>query len=98
MSFSIKPSIGVARLGNSPGQFCLSPDSIGGLPYESDEFGNQLGPIQNFKDSAGRVRRQGQPFKIYDESNKEITLDSSNVDSIEWTVHLANKKAAWYAE
>lgn len=96
MSFSIKPSIGVARLGNSPGQFCLSPDSIGGLPYESDEFGNQLGPIQNFKDSAGRVRRQGQPFKIYDESNKEITLDSSNVDSIEWTVHLANKKAAWY--
>lgn len=96
MSFSIKPSIGVARLGNSTDQFCLSPDSIGGLPYEADANGNQLGPIKNFKDELGRVRRQGQPFKIYDASNNEITLDSPNVASMEWTVHLANKKAAWY--
>ncbi len=96
MSFSIKPSIGVARLGNSPGQFCLSPDQIGGLPYEADAYGNQLESIENFKDAAGRVRRQGQPFKVYDDEGNELTLDSPNVVSMEWSVHLANKKAAWY--
>ncbi|QEC53510.1 L-lysine 6-oxidase [Anseongella ginsenosidimutans] len=96
MNLTIKPSIGVARLGNSRGQFCLSPDSIGGLPYEADQYGNQQGPVRKFKDEAGQVRRQGQPFKIFHEDGTELTLDSPNVASIQWTVHLANKKAAWY--
>lgn len=95
MGFSIHPSVGVARLGNSHGQFYLAPDKIGGLPFEADQYGNQLGTINNFKDGAGLVRRQGQPFKIY-QDGVELTLDSPNVESIEWTVHLANKKAAWY--
>lgn len=95
MNISIHPSVGVARLGNSNGQFCLSPDEIGGLPFEADQYGNQKGPIIEFKDESGQVRRQGQPFKIYLD-NIELTLDSPNVASIEWNVHLANKKAAWY--
>ena len=95
MGLSIHPSVGVARLGNSHGQFYLAPDKIGGLPFEADQHGNQLGTINNFKDAAGLVRRQGQPFKIY-QDGVELTLDSPNVESIEWTVHLANKKAAWY--
>lgn len=97
MNYSLHPSVGVARLGNSPGQFYLAPDKIGGLPYEADESGNKLNtPVGSFKDLEGRVRRQGQPFKILDENNNELTLDSDNVQSITWTVHLANKKAAWY--
>ncbi|MGZ3756327.1 MAG: CTQ-dependent lysine 6-oxidase LodA [Mucilaginibacter sp.] len=96
MKTSIHPSVGVARLGNSHGQFCLSPDAIGGLPFEADAFGNEKGPIIHFKDAAGQVRRQGQLFKIFGDDGAEITLDSPNVASMEWTVHLASKKAAWY--
>ncbi|MFK7950749.1 MAG: CTQ-dependent lysine 6-oxidase LodA [Saprospiraceae bacterium] len=96
MQVSIHPSIGVARLGNSKTEICLSPDSIGGLPYDADSSGNLVGPISTFKDADGRIKRQGQPFKIYDELGVEVTLDHENVISMEWTVHLANKKAAWY--
>jgi L-lysine 6-oxidase len=96
MNLNIHPSIGIARLGNSPIEICLSPDSIGGLPYDSDNFGNKIGPITSFKDSIGRVKRQGQPFKILTDDGEELNLDSPNVASITWTVHLANKKAEWY--
>lgn len=96
MNFHISPSIGVARLGNSKGQFYLAPKTTGGLPFEADKFGNEQGPVINFKDSAGMVRRQGQPFTIFNDAGQEITLDSDIVASITWTVHLANKKAAWY--
>ncbi|MEA5427708.1 CTQ-dependent lysine 6-oxidase LodA [Arcicella lustrica] len=96
MELKIHPSIGVARLGNSTTEICLSPDSIGGLPYDADNSGNLIGPISNFKDAKGLIKRQGQPFKIFQDDGQEITLDTPNVTSIEWTVHLANKKAAWY--
>ncbi|MEL6865483.1 MAG: CTQ-dependent lysine 6-oxidase LodA [Bacteroidota bacterium] len=96
MKLTLHPSVGVARLGNSENHICLAPDSIGGLPYEADQYGNAIGPIVNFKDQAGLIKRQGQPFKIYQEDGSELNANSPNVDRIEWTVHLANKKAAWY--
>lgn len=96
MKLKISPSVGVARLGNSHKQFCLSPDEIGGLPFEADASGNKLGPIKNFKDDESQVRRQGQLFNILDADGNEITAKSPNVASMKWTVHLANKKAAWY--
>ncbi|MCL4106386.1 UNVERIFIED_CONTAM: hypothetical protein GTU68_003547 [Idotea baltica] len=96
MSLTIHPSVGVARLGNSPGPFYLAPDQIGGLPYEPDADGNANGPVINFKDKAGRVRRQGQSFKVYRANGAELKLSDPDVLSITWTVHLANKKAAWY--
>ena len=96
MKLELHPTVGVARLGNSPSEICLSPVSIGGLPFEADPHGNPAGPITTFKDACGRIKRQGQPFKILQEDGNELTLDSPNVASIEWTVHLANKKAAWY--
>ena len=96
MNLKIHPSVGVARLGNSPNEICLSPDRIGGLPFEADSYGNLIGPIKNFKDSTGRIKRQGQPFKIFSDDGSEITLSHPDVLSIDWTVHLANKKAEWY--
>ncbi|WP_417528823.1 LodA/GoxA family CTQ-dependent oxidase [Marinomonas shanghaiensis] len=98
MSLSIHPSVGVARLGNADGNdFVLNPIKIGGLPYEHDDNLQPTTDVIHFKDEAGRVRRQGQVFKVLDEQGNEITLGSANVKSIEWRVHLANKKAAWYA-
>ncbi|MGJ8673728.1 CTQ-dependent lysine 6-oxidase LodA [Rubritalea sp.] len=96
MNIAIHPKTGVGRLGNSQGQFCLAPETIGGLPFEADAYGNQLGPIENFKDASGQVRRQGQLFRLFDDQGNEVTLSHPDVASIKWTAHLANKKAAWY--
>lgn len=38
MKLKIHPAVGVARLGNSTTDICLSPDSIGGLPYAAASF------------------------------------------------------------
>ncbi|EAR28177.1 hypothetical protein PTD2_20217 [Pseudoalteromonas tunicata D2] len=97
MNLKIHPSVGVARLGNSEmcdkieSRECLSPESIGGLPLEPE---SGL-PVTFFKDTAGRIKRQGQVFKLFD-GETEITLDDDRIEAIVWTVHLANKKAAWY--
>ncbi|KUJ59163.1 hypothetical protein AR687_24555 [Flavobacteriaceae bacterium CRH] len=95
MNLSIHPSVGVSRLGNSiESKFYLSPDSIGGLPYDTDLYGNKLGPIVNFKDQSGAIKRQGQVFTVYDDKNNEITIDSPGISSIEWYVHL-NNNSKW---
>lgn len=104
MNIRIHPSIGVARLGNSPEGKLLVPNKIGGLPHhynlnnlnQYDNIDQTKLPSENFKDEFGLIKRQGQPFRIYDEQETEITLDYPDVEYIEWTVHLANKKAEWY--
>ena len=113
-TYSIHPSIGVARLGNSgeddpPGQFYIAPEEIGGLPIECDAQGNEIivngkpKRVEKFKDDAGRVKRQAARFKIFkcDDSKRgnqpvEVTLDDADIKKIEWSVHVANKKAIWY--
>lgn len=101
--YEIHPRVGIARLGNSPEDFYLSPETIGGLPIECDHSGNikkknsEIQYVKNFKDSVGRVRRQAAKFKIFKRDKgdlHEITLDE--VEKITWTVHLANKKPIWY--
>ncbi|MEA2740151.1 MAG: L-lysine 6-oxidase [Acetobacteraceae bacterium] len=104
--YAIGPSIGVARLGNSTDHFYLEPDKIGGLPIACDSNGNillQSGKpvsVRQFKDALGRVKRQGAYFRVFeildDGSDRELTLDAPGVESMTWTVHLANKKACWY--
>jgi len=79
--YRIHPAIGIARLGNSPGEFCISPETPAALPVECDSSGNAfLTPdgtaersITRFKDAAGRIRRQAARFSIYvcDEENPD---------------------------
>jgi L-lysine 6-oxidase len=91
MTLSIHPSVGVARLGNTPtsNTQCLGPLKIGGLPIEKDSGQ----PINDFKDTTGRIRRQGQLFRLFN-GDIELTIDDPHVESLEWTVHLANKKSS----
>lgn len=109
MQYQLHPAVGVARVGNSPDSFYLAPEAIGALPVECDEYGNpQLlegkpTPVERFKDKADRIRRQASRFRIFgfDDSDpsgpgRELSLADPAVASIEWTVHLANKKAVWY--
>lgn len=85
--YKIFPGIGVARIGNSS-KFFIGPES----PHSSSH-----GPFKE----RGRVKKQAACFRIYvfdvDGSGRETVVrevvDSQNT-SIQWHVHLANKKAA----
>lgn len=103
----IGPTIGVARLGNSPDEFYLEPDAIGALPIDCDAQGNErrqgseLLRVTRFKDGQGRIKRQAARFRLFrvDEAHpqgQEVSHDSPDVKSIVWSVHLANKKACWF--
>jgi len=84
----VHPAIGVARVGDSPDQYFLAPEVVGQSRTEKDDF----------RDAEGRIKRQAARFRLYglnDDGNviKELTADDG---VIEWTVHVANKKSAWY--
>lgn len=103
-NYRIHPSIGVARLGNSPDEFYLAPEAIGGLPIACDASGSPVGEdgqvtfVEQFKDAVGRIKRQAARFGVFvdtDDGPRRVDL-GSEVDKIVWTVHLANKKAIWF--
>ena len=68
--YRIHPGIGIARLGNSPDEFCISPEKPTALPIACDQQGNPLlSPdgqsevtIKQFKDAQGRIKRQAARF------------------------------------
>jgi L-lysine 6-oxidase len=97
ITYRIHPALGVARVGNAPDSYYLEPTRRGGLPTEIGPNGEEH-PVTRFKD-AGQVRRQAARFRIYcEEPGKapvEVSL-RSGLRSVRWTVHVANKKAAWY--
>ncbi|MEM7573651.1 MAG: CTQ-dependent lysine 6-oxidase LodA [Bacteroidota bacterium] len=104
--YEIHPRLGVARLGNSPTEFYLSPLTIGGLPVACDQQGNVLKDrdgephlVRTFKDEVGRIKRQAAKFQIFPtagDGDQPLNLASDDIDRIEWTVHIANKKPIWY--
>lgn len=83
----IHPAIGVARVGNSPGEFFIGPE----------QAGEQAPPAGGYKDAAGRIKRQAARFRVfgYDAQGKVVKEITSADASITWTARLANKKAEW---
>ena len=86
-TIKIHPAIGIARVGNSPDEYFVGPE----IPGVNEP------PTGGYKDAQMRVKRQAARFRIfgYDENGnvvKEITAADAE---IKWTLHLANKKAAW---
>jgi len=93
--FKIYPSIGIARVGGSPNEFFLCPESDQSLGIEIDGTGNEK-EIKNYKDTTGLIKRQGARFKVFEldsETGEYLPVDMSQ-SSVEWSVHLVNKKAA----
>ena len=84
----IHPSIGIARVGNSPHDWFLGPEAPGPHPI----------PPGGFKDTAGRIKRQAARFRLYGlDQDGEVVAEVTAADAeIRWTAHLANTKAAWY--
>jgi hypothetical protein len=90
-TYKIHPGIGIARIGNSPTEFYLSPETPAGLPQECDLQGNVVLEkdktpkfVTSFKDDEGRIKRQGALFKIfvYDDDHPDGRLLKKG-DSIE---------------
>ena len=89
VSVAIHPAIGVARVGNSRASFFVGPESPGRHPSESEQL----------RDPAGGFKRQAARFRLFgrDASGRVICEIGANDATIRWKVHLANKKAAWFA-
>ncbi len=84
----IHPGIGVARVGDSSSYY-IGPEVINPKPTD---FGAT-------RDSSGAIKKQAARFRVYgyDKNNKVVAeIQQSDQSSIEWAVHVANRKAAWY--
>jgi L-Lysine epsilon oxidase N-terminal/Ferritin-like/L-lysine epsilon oxidase C-terminal domain len=97
--YKIHPAIGIARLGNSPDQFFLAPEIPSQPMMELIADGQEI-PVQKYKDSGGRLKKQAARFRVFEfeeddrgnmSQGREITADEA---AIEWRVELANRKAA----
>ena len=94
MKYKIHPSIGIARVGSS-NEFFIGPE-VPDAPAAP--------PDGSYRDVGEKLlRRQAARFWIfaYDEANPDnapraIVAGKDGIARIEWTVHLANKKAVWY--
>jgi L-Lysine epsilon oxidase N-terminal/L-lysine epsilon oxidase C-terminal domain/Iron-containing redox enzyme len=84
----IYPGVGIARVGNSPDQYFVGPESPGYFEI----------PDGGYKDPEGRIKRQAARYRVYayDENDNVVCELTSSNANITWTVHLANKKADWY--
>ena len=85
---AIHPAIGIARVGNSPDEYYFGPEIPGGLPIAPD----------GYKDASGAMKRQAARFRVFglDARGQVVRELTARDATIEWTVHLANEKAAWY--
>ncbi len=87
-SVKIFPAIGIARVGNSPTEFFIGPERVG----------ETSSPEGGFKDAQGRIKRQAARFRIfgYDKDVGQLVQEITHKEAaVTWTVHLANRKAAW---
>ena len=83
----IHPAIGVARIGNSD-EYFIGPE----VPYPTPP------PEGGYRDALGKLKRQAAQFRIYgyNAANEVVGEITSASAEIQWTVHVANKKGAWY--
>jgi hypothetical protein len=83
--YSIHPAIGIARVGNSPTEYFIGPER----PYE-------LPMPDSFKDAQLRIKRQAARFRVFAHHDDGTSQEISDTEAeITWSVHLANKKAAY---
>ena len=83
----IYPPIGISRVGGSDKWF-LAPEVPGVLPDTNGDY----------KDGTQSIKKQVQRFRIYafDDQGQVIKEVTAADGKIEWCVHVANTKAAWY--
>ena len=94
MEYRIFPPIGLGRIGNSS-DFFVAPEVLGSSGVEFTATGEV--PLNGYKDSAFRVKRQAARFHLFERANSSSPFVPAVIPSgasIKWTVHVANKKDA----
>jgi hypothetical protein len=87
---AVYPPLGIARVGNAPGEFdyVTAAEVIGGMPADASAL----------RDAQGAIKRQAVRFRIYAKFSsgqvRELTLDDGI--EVQWRVAVANLKAGWY--
>src|SRR5436305_4375549 len=95
---AIHPALGVARIGNAP--VPDDPERWEEGFYVAPEIpGQEARPGGGYKTPEGKIKREAARFRVYgyDEQGnvvREITADDDA--RVEWRVHVANRKTAWY--
>jgi len=86
-NIAIFPPIGIARIGNSKKYFLAS--EIPGVEPETKD---------GYKDAKGCIKKQAVKFKVYafDKYGNALGEITSKNSKINWHVHVANVKSAWY--
>lgn len=86
-TIKIFPPIGIARIGNSKDSYFIGPERPG----------NTTLPPNAYRDVQGNIKRQAARFHLFgfDETGQLVgEITSADMQKIDWTVHVANTKAA----
>src|SRR5262245_49768512 len=85
-TIKVFPSIGIARLGNSPSEFFIGPE----LP------GDRTPPAGGYKDARCGIKRQAARFRLFGYDAGVLVQEITAADAdITWTTELANTKSEW---
>jgi len=79
----IHPAIGIARVGNSDSDFFVGPE----------RRWDRSAPPGGYKDAQCRILRQAARFRVFGYDNGVPTELTAANATIEWSVHLVNRKA-----
>ncbi len=99
--YRIHPAIGIARVGNADrSSFFIGPEIPGLGPIGDPKVGTR---VPTYK-SSGKIKPQAARFRIWEyvekngvlEPQREVNLAEKDCVSIEWTVHVANRKASFF--
>ncbi len=85
----IHPGIGIARIGDSASEYLIAPEVTDPEPT----------PFGSTRDASGAIKRQAARFRVYGydkHGNVVAEVQQSENTSVEWRVHVANRKAQWY--
>ncbi|KZT69484.1 hypothetical protein DAEQUDRAFT_726433, partial [Daedalea quercina L-15889] len=96
----IFPPVGIARVGDSGTSNGERDPSIDVEYYYGPEVpGLTDHPFGTFRDQRGGIKRQAARFRVYayNSAGKNLgEINNYNKYNFKWTVHVANKKAAYY--
>jgi hypothetical protein len=95
-TFRIHPALGIARVGDADGPGFIGPEQSG-VPAN---WNFDTKTFDNFK-VAGRIKRQGVRFRVFEFAPDGSVVGEAlpglgSVAAIEWTVHVANRKASFF--
>ena len=94
MKYAIFPPIGIARVGNSPDQFFVGPETPGSLGTEITGEGAEQ-PVSGYKDADFSMKRQAARFRLFESDETDGSWRPAQLpagSTVRWKVSLANKK------